>query len=286
MISTLIALTVRIVTNPLTNVFQKKLTNNGVSSLYVNLLTYCLLSILCIIPALNIHWSGYGASLWGWAAVSGCFGAAGNGCLIKALQSGELSVLGPVNSYKSIVAMITGFFFLKEIPDFCGILGVVLIIWGSYFVFETQKEGFSFDLLKRKDIQFRILATIFTAIEAVFIKKVILLSSTAAAFVLWCWFGFLFALILTVILKPESMTSYSLKTVQYLIYTALCAGLMQLSTNYVFDRMNVGYALTLFQLSLILSVVFGFVFFKEKNIIKKLAGTFVMLAGSVLIITG
>ena len=286
MISTLIALTVRIVTNPLTNVFQKKLTNNGVSSLYVNLLTYCLLSILCIIPALNIHWSGYGASLWGWAAVSGCFGAAGNGCLIKALHSGELSVLGPVNSYKSIVAMITGFFFLKEIPDFCGILGVVLIIWGSYFVFETQKEGFSFDLLKRKDIQFRILATIFTAIEAVFIKKVILLSSTAAAFVLWCWFGFLFALILTVILKPESMTSYSLKTVQYLIYTALCAGLMQLSTNYVFDRMNVGYALALFQLSLILSVVFGFVFFKEKNIIKKLAGTFVMLAGSVLIITG
>ncbi len=284
MISTLIALTARIVTNPLANVFQKKLAQNNVSSLHINVLTYLCLSVMCMFPAFYIPWLNYSNSLWGWAAVSGMFGAMGNGCLIKALQGGELSVLGPVNSYKSVVAMIIGFFLLQEVLDFCGVLGVLLIIWGSYFVFDTQKEGFSLALFKRKDIQFRIFATIFTAIEAVFIKKVILLSSALAAFVLWCWFGFLFALILTVILKPKSNTLFSLKTVIYFICIALCVGLMQFSTNYVFELMNVSYALALFQLSLVLSVIFGFVFFKEKDIIKKLIGSFIMIFGSVLII--
>ena len=140
MISTLIALAARIVSNPLANVFQKKLTQNNVSSLHVNAVTYLLLSMLCLFFALNIHWRLFPSSLWGWALISGFFGAIGNCCLIKALQGGELSVLGPVNSYKSIVAMITGIFLLKEIPDLIGILGIILIIWGSYFVFETQKE--------------------------------------------------------------------------------------------------------------------------------------------------
>ena len=287
MISTLIALTARIVTNPLANVFQKKLAQNSVSSLHINVLTYLCLGVMCIFPAFYIPWLGYSNSLWGMAAVSGMFGALGNGCLIKALQGGELSVLGPVNSYKSVVAMIIGFFLLQEVPDFCGILGVFLIIWGSYFVFDTQKEGFSLALFKRKDIQFRILATIFTAIEAVFIKKVILLSSALAAFVLWCWFGFLFSTVLSFLLKPQTRISFSLQNLTFFKYFAgivLCVGLAQFSTNYVFNTMNVSYALALFQLSLVLSVFFGFFFFKEKDIIKKLVGSFIMICGSVLII--
>ena len=66
----------------------------------------------------------------------------------------------------------------------------------------------------------------------------------------------------------------------------LCVGLAQFSTNYVFNTMNVSYALALFQLSLVLSVFFGFFFFKEKDIVKKLIGSFIMIAGSVLIILG
>lgn len=289
MISTLIALAARIVSNPLANVFQKKLTQNNVSSLHVNAATYLLLSVLCLFFALNIHWRLFPSSLWGWALISGFFGAIGNCCLIKALQGGELSVLGPVNSYKSIVAMITGIFLLKEIPDLIGILGIILIIWGSYFVFETQKEGFSLALFRRKDIQFRILATVFTAVEAVFIKKVIVLSSVTASFVLWCWFGFLFSTVLSFLLKPQTRISFSLQNLTFFKYFAgivLCVGLAQFSTNYVFNTMNVSYALALFQLSLVLSVFFGFFFFKEKDIVKKLIGSFIMIAGSVLIILG
>lgn len=59
---------------------------------------------------------------------------------------------------------------------------------------------------------------------------------------------------------------------------------MQYSTNYVFLKMNVSYALALFQLSAIVSVFLGYKIFSEKNIAKKLFGSVIMVIGAVLII--
>lgn len=48
--------------------------------------------------------------------------------------------------------------------------------------------------------------------------------------------------------------------------------------------MEVGYALALFQLSTIVSIFLGYRIFKEENIMKKLIGSVIMVAGSVMII--
>ena len=61
-------------------------------------------------------------------------------------------------------------------------------------------------------------------------------------------------------------------------------GLMQLTTNYVFAHMPVGYALSLFQLSIVVSVWLGFTVFREKDIGRKIIGSLIMMGGSVLII--
>ena len=60
---------------------------------------------------------------------------------------------------------------------------------------------------------------------------------------------------------------------------------MQLSTNYVFDNMNVGFALALFQLSTLVSLFLGFKMFHEKDMTKKIIGTIVMIVGSILVLT-
>lgn len=48
--------------------------------------------------------------------------------------------------------------------------------------------------------------------------------------------------------------------------------------------MNVSYALALFQLSAVLNVILGWKIFREKDLIKKLAGSIIMVIGSVVII--
>ncbi|MEP1953332.1 MAG: EamA family transporter, partial [Algoriphagus sp.] len=69
-----------------------------------------------------------------------------------------------------------------------------------------------------------------------------------------------------------------------LTFLVVCIGTMQLSTNFVFEKMDVGYALSLFQLSILVSVLLGYRVFQEKDIKKKIIGSAIMIAGSVMII--
>lgn len=283
-----IAVIFRIITNPLANVFQKQLTSKGNNPLIVNFLTYFLLSIFSLFLLLLIKSPNIENGFWIYSILGGIVGAIGNGFLVKAIHMGDLSVLGPINSYKSVVGIILGIFLLSEIPNFWGLLGIALIIFGSYFVLDTTDEKFSLKLLKRPEIRFRIWALILTAIEAIFVKKVILASSTLLAFISWCIFGAFFAFIILffnrVNFKMEFNKTLKLKYLNKFLFLIICIGLMQFMTNYVFDNMSVGYALSLFQLSIIMSIIFGYKFFQEKEIRKKIIGSIIMIVGSVLII--
>jgi drug/metabolite transporter (DMT)-like permease len=281
------AVVLRILSNPLANVFQKQLTHKHHHPLLINFLTYLLLAIFCFIIAFTVNWQQLPFQFWLFSVLGGIAGAIGNGFLVKALHKGDLSVLGPVNAYKSVVGMIVGVFLLAEIPNVWGLLGVVLIVYGSYFVLDTTAERFSWGLLKKPEIQFRIWAMILTAIEAVFIKKIILASSTTAAFISWCWFGALFSFLLLLVYQLDiKMEISKLKSTDFSKYLMLiiCIGTMQFTTTYTFDHMPVGYALSLFQLSIIVSVLLGHQIFKEQDIRKKLVGSFIMIIGSVIII--
>lgn len=285
-IFTSVAVLLRIISNPLANVFQKQLTARSNHPLMVNFLTYLLLGIACIFFMFNISWKQLPLDFWLYSLLGGMVGALGNGFLVKALEKGDLSVLGPINAYKAVVSILVGVFVLNEMPTFWGLFGVALIIYGSYFILDTTEERFSWALLKKSEIQFRIWAMILTAIEAVFVKKIIVASSTLTAFIGWCWFGTLFSFLLLIfykvdILKEIKQARQSLT--KYILLIA-CVGIMQLTTNYAFDHMPVGYALALFQLSVIVSVILGHRVFSEKDIRKKLIGSAIMIAGSVLII--
>ena len=284
---TAIAVALRIVSNPAANVFQKRLGSRELHPLLVNFLTYFLLSLACIFIALAVSWPTLAASFWIYSVLAGIAGAAGNGFLVKALQSGELSVLGPVNSYKAVVGIVIGAFLLGEIPNSWGIAGMALIIWGSYFVLDTTEDRFSLVLFKRKAIQYRIWAMVLTGIEAVFIKRIILASSVPVAFISWCVAGAFFSLLFLMLNKLNIVSEskkISSRSITELFYLVACVGVMQAATNYTFHYMPVGYALSLFQLSTIVSVWLGYRIFKEKDIRKKMIGSVIMIVGSVIII--
>ena len=278
-----ISIILRILSNSLSNVYQKQLAQDGFNPFFINFVMYTGLTLLMLPIACKINFINLGLVCWGAAVLGGLCGALGNSYLVKALKSGELSVLGPINAYKSVVAMIFGIFLLKEIPSVYGIMAVFLIIAGSYFVFDTQEEGFSFRLLKRADIRYRFYALIFTAVEAVFIKEVINNSDIVTSFVLWCFFGMLFTGLSVV--RTGKIRAISHNSVwSKLLMIIVLMGIMQLSTNYVFSHIQVSYGLAFFQLSALLSVIFGWKYFNETHIRKKLIGTFIMIAGAILLI--
>ena len=265
----------RIVSNSFLNVFQKLLTNNGNKPSVVNFYTYLGLSILScfLIPYLNLIFS---ADLITNFIIMGILGALGNYYIIKALSIGELSSLAPINSYKPVVAMIIAFIYLKEIPSFFAILGILLIIAGTY-ILHFSGEGYNMTA-----VFYRILALIFSGSEAVFIKKIILLTNIPTSFSLWAISGLIFSLIFVLASKHTP----KIPQIKYLVLLVLSVGIMQYSTNYVFSKINVSYALALFQLSTLLSVFLGINIFKENGLKRKIIASLIMISGAIVIILG
>ena len=250
----ILAVCARIFSNTYSNVVQKQLTNSGEPALKVNCCSYLALSAF-MLPCLPFSAGNLpGGGFWIPMAVSGILAAVGNACLIKALSCGELSVLGPVR------------------PEGAG--------------------SFSFRLFLRPEIQYRFYAIFCTATEAVFLKKAIAVSSPFAAFSIWCVLSALFSSLLYAAVvwrrtgRDGLRTLFSLhsRTVPFLLILAATTGVMQFSTNLVFERMQVACALALFQLSALLSVFLGGFLFHEKGIVRKLAASSVMVAGAVIII--
>ena len=284
MLTTLCALVFRIFSNPIANMLQKALSEKH-SAVLINLYSYGLLSLICVgtLCMADYNFVSYSFSFWNYVLLAGFLCTLGTVCLIKALQYGELSVLGPINSYKCLVGLLFGFMILGEIPSIKSILGVLLIICGSWFIFDTVKGGFKLSLFKRKDIVLRFCALFLTGAEAAVLKKIILISSPEECFILWCFSGFIFSLILVLLLKKKFQPLFK-KDVFAIFIIAVCLGLMQFSTNIVFEKLDVGLSLALFQLSSIVAIIFGYKVFKESNVIKKLIGAVIMIAGSCLIL--
>lgn len=278
MIYNFIAIFFRITANSMSNVFQKKLAFGGENPINVNFINYLLLSLFSIPLLFFVDFSGINLKFLTYALAGGLTGAICNCFMVMALEKGELSVLGPINSYKAVIGLIFGMLILHEIPNMYGIMGILLIILGSYFILESPKA------LIKKDIQYRIYALIFSAIEAVFIKKVIILSSITASFITSSFLGVIFSFIIMNIFSSSKLKLPVKRHSIMYVLTALCFGLMTFTTAYVFKYMNVGYALSLFQLSIIINVILGYKLFKEKNLIKKLFGSLIILIGSATIL--
>ena len=263
----------RIVSNSYLNVFQKILTKKGAKSSEVNFYTYLGLTLsgILLLPLFKINFC---TELVLNFFVMGILGALGNYYIIKALSIGELSALAPINSYKPIVALFISFLCLGETPDAADLLGIGLILLGTCFIVKFGKN------INKSAFLYRFLALIFSGSEAVFIKKIIILTNLPASFFLWAFSGFIFAFLFTLFAhKTPKMPSK--KELALLI---LSVGVMQFSTNYVFSKMNVAPALALFQLSTIFSVFLGANIFKEQRFVKKLAASIIMVLGAVIII--
>ena len=272
MLTLIIGIFIRIFSNSYLNVFQKILTNNSEKPSVINFYTYLGLSLIGSIFSETITFS---TEIIYNILIMGFLGALGNYFIIKALSCGELSSLAPINSYKPVVALIFGIFLLNEIPNLIEISAILLIIIGT-IILANSKFLFS------KACFYRILALIFSGTEAIFIKKIILLTNISTCFLFWAISGLVFSTLF--ILSSKHKLKIIKPNIKYQLGLIILVGLMQYSTNFVFSKINVAYALSLFQLSTIVSVFLGVNIFKEKNLIRKIIASIIMIFGAIILI--
>jgi len=279
---------VRVFVNPLSNVFQKRLTGKGVSPLVIVAITHGLLTVACL-PLLLIDPPPGSSDFWLNITVSTALAVAGNVLLVQAMQMSDLSILGPVNSYKAVVSLIPGMVLLHEVPSASALLGVALIVAGGYVIADRDGTKPGQNALIRfftdRGVQFRLAALVLTAVEAVFLKRALIASSPVATFAVW-------SVLCLVVVAPLALvfgnvnegvrTAWASK--RNCLMLGATTGLMQFSTLIVFSGFQVAAALALFQTSTLVSVVLGWHVFREKNVAQRLLGSIIMVIGAILIV--
>ena len=277
---TIISVIGRIFSNSIANLYQKKASVLS-SPIMTNLSSYFFMSVMCIVPALFIDWTQFSLDFWINVIIAGLLCTIGTIALIEALRIGELSVLAPINSYKSVVGLFGACVLLGEIPCVKDLLCVIFIIIGSLFVLEPSNGKFSLNVFLRRDVRLRIFALLCSGIEASFLKKIILLSSFDFCLILWCFSVFICTFVIFLIKKEKFIVAK--ENISNCLMIAVMLLVMQLTTNYVFSKIEVGVALALFQLSSLVSLYFGYKVFNEKNIVRKIVGTIIMITSAILI---
>jgi drug/metabolite transporter (DMT)-like permease len=285
---TILIIAGRVLASPLVNVFQKKLTNRQVSPDVVVALSYGFFVLFAIPGLFILQPFDYCDEFWIYIIILGVVDGFGNYFLVKSLRTTDLSVFGPLNAFKPVFALAFSVLLLKEIPSVGGIIGVVIIIAGSYVLSFRGGTGFSGlkSLFLDRGIFFRFLAIALTAIAAVLSKKTILLSSPLVTFIYWSIIGLPLTITLLLLnkvnwkLELQQIAGYKLN----LVLLLLCFMALQIFTLLTFQKVFVGYSLALFQLSAVLSVLFGAHFFNEKDFAVRLIGSVIMIIGTLLII--
>jgi drug/metabolite transporter (DMT)-like permease len=280
----------RIVANPLSNVLQKLLTRERAAPLFVVGLTQGLLTAACL-PIFLTGSFPSDQTFWSNMLIATALAVAANVLIVEALKVGDLSFLGPVNAYKSVFSLIPGFILLGELPSLAALAGIGLIVGGSYLLVDrdggtpgrTPFRQFFTD----RGVQLRFAALVFSATEAVVLKRALVTGSPLAAFAVWSAAGFAVALVAARVHAPGRLSQNGTIVKRHwpaCLALAVTTGVMQLSTLVVFTGIQVSPALALFQTSTLLTVLLGRAVFREPNFVNRLLGAIVMTAGAVLII--
>lgn len=283
---------VRIFANPISNVSQKQLTQRSAHPVFIITVVFGALAAVCAVLWTTLGTIEVPPGVWTTMLIAAMLAVASNVLLVYALREADLSLLGPINAFKSVVSLVLGAFLIGERPTTAGVAGVLLIVAGSYFIIDkpaSQPVGNAFvRFFSERGIQLRFAALFLSATEAIVLKRAIVASSPLAVFVLWSVLGLPIALTAAVaVLRNDFVAQIHLlrRFPGTYVFLAFTTGIMQLATVLTFRELQVGYSLALFQLSAIVSVVLGRRYFGEAHLRERLVGSAFMAAGAALIAT-
>ena len=112
---------VRILANPISNVFQKQLAERSASPIFIIGSVHACLALVCG-PLWLFRATPVPYDVWLNMLAAATLAVSGNTLLVYALRSTDLSILGPVNAYKSVVGLILAIFLIGEYPSAAGML--------------------------------------------------------------------------------------------------------------------------------------------------------------------
>ncbi|MBN2095725.1 MAG: EamA family transporter [Candidatus Aenigmarchaeota archaeon] len=253
---------------------------SGWSLRFFAFLVLCPLLLFIEIPPL-------GSSFWQALFLGALLNVAATILFMKALKKSEISRVIPLISLEPAFLLITAPLVLGEYPNIYGLVGVLLMIVGTYSL-NVRKECDSLldpfrTLAKHKGSRIMIAVTIIWGVTTL-IDKVGILNSSP---VFWAIaFNGMLTLLLTpvMLLKSGKKIRAIPKNIRKLLPLGGVNALSQVCQVIAFSMTQVSYVAAVKRTGSLLTVCYGGMGLKEKHFKRRLFATVLMLAGALLII--
>lgn len=208
----------------------------------------------------------------------------------KAIKSAEVSLVAPMSAFNPVFTAVISLIFIGEKITLGGGIGILLVCLGAYVLQIDKLRRNLLDpirsLLTNRAIQFSLLAYFLWGITPILQKTAILHTSpqTPAFAGFSGLFGMMFVLTFFAAKHFKNIGPSVKRNFIFYILIVVLTIVSNISAFTAFSLTNVGYAAAVFKLSMIFTVILGWVFFKEQNIKDRFLGSSIMLLGVYLLV--
>lgn len=210
---------------------------------------------------------------------------------LNAIASAQLAKTFPLIAFTPIFATVTSFFVLGETPSLLGVAGILLIVCGGYLLrAESIKVGILEPIkliLKEKGQRQMLIAAFLFSFLAVFFKKAVLNSSAFFAFGVTQLLSTLF--LTAFFLKKRNLGILLRKTASNFNLLLIAGIIAFIAGVTLFAAFHIGlaaYVISVKRISILFTIILGYIFFKEDHLVRSLIIGSIMVLGISLISLG
>lgn len=209
----------------------------------------------------------------------------------RAIRISEVSLVSSISAFNPVFTALISFIVLGESIGLRGLWGIALVCLGAYLLELSKLKNDLLapfkNLLGDRGVQLSLLAYFLWAITPIFEKTAIKHTyPEVPPFASFAGLGLSTVIFFAVAFKPSKIPVKVIKKfIPIFLLLGVLGALGQTSAMIAFSSTNLGFATAIFKLSIIFTVIFGWLFFKEKNIKDRLLGSVVMLGGVLLLVT-
>lgn len=268
------------------NLFSKKASNTGVDPLIIswanNVIPVLLFSLSIFFIDFKFN-SQYLIAL----AATGTLNVAANILYMSAISKGDISKIAPMTSFTPLFLLLTSPIMIGEFPDLSGVIGIILIVAGSYIMnIKLNKEGILAPikaLFTNKGTRLMLITAFIYSITANFDKIAIQNSSVfqhiflVNAWILAC------VTILILIRKKKGFQGIE-QGRKFLFLVSFSNALISIFHMTALSMALVAYVISLKRTQGIISVILGHFYLKEPDIKYRLPGAVIMFIGVLFIV--
>ena len=207
-------------------------------------------------------------------------------CYMRAIKVSPLSLTLPFLAFTPVFMILTGWIVLGETLTYLGVMGIVLIVIGSYFLNLSQaRTGFfePFKAVFKETGSWLMLITSFIYSLTSVIGKLAILHSSPYFFAVSYFIMFTLVMLSFVPLVPGVKAQHFLIKPRWGIALGGVMALMIFSHMLAISMVQAAYMIAVKRTSLVFGVLYGAWVFKEENIAERLVGALVMILGVFII---